>query len=329
MIIQSLHKKNWIIVKGKRYKQILLLTSAFYFISFTLFSQDSIPLAVSASEKNNIEFQEHFFKALSDKATFNYKNAIERLEKCNQLIPNNATVLFELAKNYSKLGRNNEALNYIDAALDNKPNNVWMLTLKVSVLEKLANFDDAITTQQKIAETNPKEKQYLVYLHLKNNDVAAAKTVLTELENAKLLNSRLRAIKSNLYKKKKPKTPPNNTVVKGDEKTLFEQEKSFISLKALLEKLDNENDADLLKYSDEGLTLFPAQPFVYLMNGKALNKNKEYKKALQSLQNGIDFVIDNNKLEAAFYLQMSVAYDGLNDAEKARSFKNKASKMLK
>ncbi|CAM1345756.1 tetratricopeptide repeat protein [Tenacibaculum crassostreae] len=307
---------------------------SFFFLLFSSFinAQDSIPSAVDTNEANNFIFQQHFFKALSEKAIFNYKNAIESLEKCNEVIPNNTAVLFELSKNYEKLGRNPEALNYIDLALNNESSNLWMLEHKVTILRKLADFDKAILTQQKIAETHPKKKQLLVFLHLQNKNVEAAKKVLAELKEAKLLNARLRKIEERLTASKANTTSqpqPKETEANLDAKSLFEKEKSYISLKMLLEKLAVENDADLLKYSEQGLSLFPAQPFVYLMNGKALNNNKKYKKALESLQNGIDFVIDNNEIEAKFYLEMSTAYLGLNDVKKSNSYKDKATKLLK
>ena len=123
------------------------------------------------------------------------------------------------------------------------------------------------------------------------------------------------------------KTPKN--IVNADLRVIFEKEKTFANLKPLLNKLHINTHTDLLKYSEQGLTLFPAQPFIYLMNGKALNNNHQYKKALQSLQNGIDFVIDNTKIEAQFYFEMAKAYQKLNDTKKASFFKNKAEKTLK
>ena len=297
--------------------------------SLFIYSQDSIPATEDITEKKNILFQESFFKALSQKAIFNYKKAIEYLENCNQLVPNNKSVLFELSKNYLKLGRNIEAIEYINLALNKEPDNLWMLTHKVTILRRVANFDEAIITQEKIAKKHPKKKQLLVFLHLQNRDVFAAKRVLSELKEAKLLNSRLRRILEKLNNTQPKATKPIKNNTNTDLRLAFEKEKTYNSLKLLLNELAPNNHADLLKYSEHGLTLFPAQPFVYLMNGKALNNSKQYKKALQSLQNGIDFVIDNNEIEAKFYLEMAKSYKKLNNTKKAKSFTNKASKILK
>ena len=86
----------------------------------------------------------------------------------------------------------------------------------------------------------------------------------------------------------------------------------------------NKNTNVLLSYSNVGLELFPAQAFVYLMNGKALNQNKDFKKAIEQLTNGIDFVIDDTTLEADFYDELAKSYNGLGNSKEAIKNKNKA-----
>ncbi|OCK43573.1 hypothetical protein BA195_02405 [Tenacibaculum soleae] len=308
----------------------MFLSFFLIFYAFICYSQDSIPGVIAINEKNNIDFQENFFKALSQKAVFNHKKAIEYLNNCNEITPDDTAVLFELSKNYLKLGRNIEALEYIDLSLNIEEDNLWMLEHKVAILRRTADFKQAVTVQKQLAKKHPKKKRVLVYLHLQNRDVASAKKVLSELRNAKLLDSRLRRIEERLHNNvaNKVKKAPKN-IVNVDLRVIFEKEKTFANLKPLLNKLHINTHTDLLKYSEQGLTLFPAQPFIYLMNGKALNNNHQYKKALQSLQNGIDFVIDNTKIEAQFYFEMAKAYQKLNDTKKASFFKNKAEKTLK
>ena len=323
MIIQILHNNK----KGQESRNRVFISFFLILYSLFIYSQDSIPTAIGVIEKNDIQFQDDFFKALSQKAIYNYKKAVEYLENCNELIPNNKAVLFELSKNYLKLGRSNESLEYIHLALLKEPTNLWMLEHKVTILRRVANFDDAIVTQEKIAEKHPKKKQLLVFLHLQNRDIAAAKRVLSELKEDKLLNARLRRIGEKINNTEVKKT--KEKIVNTNLRATFEKDKTYNSLKLLLNELTISNHSDLLKYSEQGLMLFPAQPFVYLMNGIALNNNNKHKKALQSLQNGIDFVIDNNEIEAKIYIEMARAYQKLNNSKKALLFKNKASRILK
>ena len=325
MIIQNLHN----IYKAKKLevRNKILLSFFLLLFSFISFSQDSIPANVPVTEKKNLEFQEFFFKALSKKAIRNYQEAIDNLEECNTLIPNNKAVLFELSKNYLLLNKSFEALEYGNLALEKDPDNLWVLEHLVSTHKKDRNYADAIKLQEKIAKNHPKKKQDLVFLHLQNRDFVSAKKTLNELEKEKLLSVRLRRIKVSLEKSrtvKKAKKPLKVNPKNSDIVKRFESDKSFTTLKKLLEKLNIENSPDLIKYSQQGIDLFPAQPFVYLMNGKALNKQKKYKKALESLQNGIDFVIDDPKNEAVFYKEMAVAYQGLGNIKEADKHRKKA-----
>ena len=79
--------------------------------------------------------------------------------------------------------------------------------------------------------------------------------------------------------------------------------------------------------SSEGLSLFPAQPFVYYSNGLALNAKKRYKEALESLENALDYILDENKqLQQQIFRQMAISYQGLGDVKNANKYKNKALK---
>lgn len=304
------------------------LVLSFYFVLCTsyFFAQDSIVPQGNITEKTNLEFQEHFFKAITEKAINNYQNAINSLDECNQLIPNNKAVLFEFSKNYSALKKYPEAIEYAKNALTKDSENIWILEHLVKTYKKNYNFKEAIKVQEKIALKHPKRKMHLVFLHLQNNDKDKAKRILNELEKAKMLNYRLRQIKANLEKVNKPKVvtkKEEKPVVAKNLKELFKNDKSYQSLQKLLTDLDTKNDTDLLEYSEQGMALFPAQPFVYLMNGKALNKQKKHKKAIESLKNGIDFVIDNPTIEAKFFTELIKAYKGIGDTKNAKKYQKK------
>lgn len=325
MIIQSLHKNS--IDERRENRHLIIIVPFFFLLSFfTSFSQDSI-VTSSVKEDKNLQFQEYFFKALSEKAIRHYQKAIDNLDQCNLLLPNNKAVFFELSKNYYFLNKFFEAIEYANKALALDPDNKSILKHLVTVYKKDRNFSDAIKTQEKIVNNHPKEKESLVILHIQNRDYSSAKRVLEELEKANMLTSRLRKIKNNLvfaslYSKKarQPKTSSSNKNLEQE----FQSEKKYETLEKLLLKLENENATKLLKYSQQGLELFPAQPTVYLMKGKALNTLKKYKEALETLQNGIDFVIDDKKLLAKFYKEFGKAYKGLGNKKEADKYFKKA-----
>lgn len=295
---------------------------------FMSFSQDSIPAAKDLSEEKELQFQQFFFKALSEKSITNYDKAIKSLEQCNEILPNNTSVFFEFSKNYLLLNKTFEAKEYIHKALNQKPNDIWMLSHLVDIHKKERDFKSAIEVQQKIVKMDASKRDDLVYLFLQDRDYPKAIDLMNVLESEKGLSRNLRNLKSSLEKRRPSLVEEKKPT---DLKSLVERFKndrsSFSTLRILLEKADKEDKEVLNKYSEEAIALFPAQPFAYLMRGKSLNYQKAHKKALTMLENGIDFVIDNTNLEATFYEEMANAYLGMKNTNKATEFKNRAKKL--
>lgn len=79
--------------------------------------------------------------------------------------------------------------------------------------------------------------------------------------------------------------------------------------------------------SNEALLKYPSQPELYLMNGLSLNKLNRYKEAIEQLSMGVDYIIEDKKMESDFYYQLSVAYQGLNKTKEAKKFADKASQL--
>ncbi len=329
MVIEKQLYKNKIqdFKKRKTNDKLKAFFGFFLMISVLSYAQDSIPTSLGAEEQNNIDFQEHFFKAVTNKSINNFQKAIENLEECNKMIPNNKAVLFELSKNYYSLGRYTEAIEYANNALALDPKNLWIASHLVKLYKSINSLDEAIVTQKNIIKNYPRKKQDLVFLYLRKNDIVSAKSLLVELEKAKLLSPRLRRIKKKLFVVNPLLQEPKKEVVSNQNVELqFKKNKSFTSLKELLVKLDIENNPKLLPYSEEGMSLFPAQPIVYLMHARANNRTKNFQKAIRSLKNGIDFVIDNPNMQADFYNEIIKSYEGLGDTKNVKTYKKKLKK---
>jgi tetratricopeptide (TPR) repeat protein len=97
--------------------KLVLFSFCFAFFSLQAFSQDSIPIAKDSTEEKELNFQQFFFKALSEKSIGNFQKAIENLESCHQILTNNVAVFFEFSKNYLLLQKTQLAKEYIDRAL--------------------------------------------------------------------------------------------------------------------------------------------------------------------------------------------------------------------
>ena len=99
----------------------------------------------------------------------------------------------------------------------------------------------------------------------------------------------------------------------------FEIIKNTLELQVALKHFDK---AD--KLSSTAMELFPAQAVVYLLNGKVKNGLKRYAEAVEALEMGLDYIIDNVALEIEFYQQLYTAHRALGNNAKAEAFANKA-----
>ncbi len=79
--------------------------------------------------------------------------------------------------------------------------------------------------------------------------------------------------------------------------------------------------------SKKGLEIFPAQALLYLLNGVANNGQEKYPEAIDSLEAGLDFILDDPQMEYDFYNQLKLAYTAMNDLKKAKIYAEKASQI--
>lgn len=305
------------------------LFSLFVILSaFKISPQDSIPATKDLSEEKELQFQEYFFKALAEKSITNYQKAIENLEECNQILPNNIAVFFEFSKNYLLLNKTLLANEYIQRAILQAPNNIWMLQHLVAIHKKNQNFKEAIKIQEQIIALDANKKSNLVFLYLQDNAYEKARILLAEIQQEKGLTANLKRIKASL-ESVKPKRDLNSKTVQSLTSLIkeFESSKSFEILQQIFEELEKENNIiELIKFSEKGIALYPAQPLVYLVNGKVLNTQRKFKEALASLLNGIDFVITDD-MEMKFYKQMAIASAGLGNKNDAKKYNERVRKL--
>ncbi|SHG79034.1 tetratricopeptide repeat protein [Winogradskyella jejuensis] len=92
----------------------------------------------------------------------------------------------------------------------------------------------------------------------------------------------------------------------------------------ILIHIDLQQYEDALKQSESALELYPAQPILYLLNGVSnINLNKP-QSAIDSLEMGLDFLVENPKMERDFYIQLSEAYKLTNNNAQSKAFAKKA-----
>ncbi|TWO33945.1 tetratricopeptide repeat protein [Seonamhaeicola sediminis] len=81
------------------------------------------------------------------------------------------------------------------------------------------------------------------------------------------------------------------------------------------------------KKSSEALENYPSQPLLYLINGVSYNQLNKPAEAIEVLEIGLDYIIDDTKMESDFYTQLSKAYTLLGNTTKAKTFIDKAKQL--
>jgi tetratricopeptide (TPR) repeat protein len=284
-------------------------------------------------EQKNINFQTFFFEALQQKAIGNFDKAIYALEACNNLDKENVAVLFELSKNYVFLSKYTEAEYYILKALEIEPSNIYLLRHLKEIKTLQNDYNGAIIIQNKIIQQKPKEESDLVILYIKSGEIENAIALLKKLNENNNLPTNLIPLKESLLQSKSGITKKENISTFKEQpksktevlKENYELKKDYNSLKLILEReLKTKQYLELLEDSEKAIAIYPAQPFIYLMNGVALNSIRKYREAIKILNLGLEYLIDNNELEAQFMEQLSLSYKGLGENKTATSYYKKA-----
>ena len=290
-------------------------------------------------EQQNINFQTFFFEALTQKAIGNFDKAIYALEACHEIDKDNVAVLFELSKNYGFQFKYTEAEYYAQLGLDLDPSNMYLLRHLKEIKTKQNDFKGAIQIQHMIIEKNPEEESDLVILYIKSGEIDQAISLLKKLDEENNIPEGLVALKESLLQENNDLPPARQgqsdsqlaaAPASKSESLLeaFEKDKTFQNLIPLLEtELKRKQFLELLEHSEEGIALFPAQPYIYLMKGSALNQLREYDKAIETLEEGLEYLVDDPGMESQFMEQISLAFKGMGDNKKASEYYNRALEM--
>ena len=411
------------------------------------------------------DFEDSFYESLKQKGIENYDKAIIELEKCLKIQTNNATIYFELGKNYLEQKEYKKAYESFEKATKIDPNNRWFWVGMYDVCYENKEFEKAIPIVLKLIEfkkeykeelvslymntdqydnalelinelndqvgklemreiykaeilqdpkfhsaervnlleqikKNPKEESNyiaLIFLYNKNNQEELAQQIAKKLEleipnsdwakislfklylknndgeNAvKAMNFVLGSMKIDqkikhrifneflLFIKDKPQfdsdlekavsyfdTDKSIEVAKELGKFYHNKknwEKAIRFYEIQLKKIPDELETALLLfecYTEKGnfdviekkvetfIQIYPTQPQFYYYLGLAYNQKGTYKKAKDVLESGLDFVVDNPKLEINFNIQLGEAYNGLGDLKKKEYYFSKAERALK
>ena len=158
----------------------------FYIILFLVLQCNSASLwAQTEPEDIKVEtdkFQDLFYESLLQKGIENYDKAIVALDKAMKYKPNDATVNYELGKNYLALKDYKNAYNAFENAAKIDPKNKWFWAGMYDVCYETKNFTQGITVINKLIEFDLKYKEDLTSLYMGTNQFEKALILIQELD---------------------------------------------------------------------------------------------------------------------------------------------------
>ncbi|MBY0487823.1 MAG: tetratricopeptide repeat protein [Flavobacteriaceae bacterium] len=444
-------------------KKIVLFSFFFgtFFVPAILLAQTEPKDTLALAEN---KFEESFYESLKQKGIQNYDKAVDALEKCQNLQPNNAVVYFELGKNYLAYKKYPQAYENFEKATKIDPTNRWFWNGMYDVTYETQDYNKSIAIVQKLIEFKPDFKEDLVSLYMNTQQFDKALDLINELNETVGKSEKRELYKADILRdtkyqgsekanlidkiKKNPKDEANyialiymysqsnqeekalevakqlekeiptsdwaqvslfkfhlnnndgakaakamNIVFASDkidkkikhrmlnefllftrnnpqydkelEKAIsyFDNDKEVKVAKEIGKFYQSKNDWNnaikyyemhlksanddmdtillllqaytesqqfdkLVKVSEQQMQLFPTQPQLYYYNGLANNQLKNYKKAKDVLESGMDFIIDDVILEINFNLQLGEAFNGLGDMKKKDSYFSRANELI-
>ena len=254
-------------------------------------------------------------------------DAINNLKKRINANPQNENNYLQLIYRYSQTGKAKQAFETAKTLLEIKPESQYAhLALYKFYLEE-RQIDKAVTSMKlvinsKEIEEEAKAKVFKDFLNFteKNPEYKNQLIEATDNVNTNKSEEALSSLGDYYSKSGNPEK-----ALKNYKAALAKNPSDFKLLKAIiLLQIETKHYNEALKQSYEALELYPAQPILYLLNGIANSNLNHHNKAIESLEMGLDFLVENPKMERAFYNQLSKVYKLTNNNKKATTFANKA-----
>ena len=258
---------------------------------------------------------------------------IENLEQGIANNPENEKNYLNLIYIYSDMGDDEQAYNTALQLLEANPGSTLVhLALYKFHLER-EEPEEAVNSMKIVFESEEIDAEskfkvlndFLIFVD--NNpeyeeDLMLVSKMLSERENAPKLYSQL----GQYYMKRGELEDALSFFKAGlaENTEDFQLVKNTIFLQLELEKYKEARDL-----SKEMLEVFPAQPVLFLLQGIALNQLEEYREAIEILTFGLDYLIENPRMEIDFYTQLKMAYKELGEEEKSAEFSRKVEALIK
>ncbi|AWG20808.1 cytochrome C biosynthesis protein [Flavobacterium faecale] len=271
-----------------RYKSILVCWFAVLLCNATLvYAQDTGEYKPTDKDK----FQDYFFEALKQKGIENYDKAIVSLEKCLKLEPQNATVHFELGKNYLAQKNYNNAITSFEKANEIDPTNKWFLVGIYDVNYATKDFVGGIMTINKLIPFDAKFKEDLTSLYMNTSQFDKALALINELNETVGKSDRREAYKIQILSQGKYQSSEIENLLQQIKKAPKE-ESNYVSLIYLYSK--NNDIEKVLQTAKELEKEIPSSVWAQVSLFKYHLENKDGDKAVKAM----NLVLESSKIDS-------------------------------
>lgn len=255
--------------------------------------------------------------------TLNKKSEAEiELKKLIKLNPSEIKYYTYLAEFYMETGQNEKVLVVYQDALKVEPSNP-IIHLALADYYKVINDKENFYKEIKIAFENPdldietKQKILVSYYELSEENPIYQKEANELCEIMLRMHpkaSESHSLKADfLFRDKKIKEARDEYEIAVQlDKGKFGNWNQLMYIESEL----NENKK-LEEHSSEAMELFPNQPTPFFFSGIANIQLKNYQKAVESLNEGVEFVYKDKVLLTQFYYNLGDAYNYLKEYEKS------------
>lgn len=131
----------------------------------------------------NNEFQISYYEALKQKGIENNDKAIQELQNCLKLEPNNAAVYNELGRNYLKLRDYKASYDSFEKATQIDPKNRWYLHGMYDVCYQTKDYNQAVLIVTKLVSFDAGYKEDLTSLYMYTQQFDKALALINELND--------------------------------------------------------------------------------------------------------------------------------------------------
>lgn len=206
-------------------------------ISPSLWAQEPEDTALAPDD-----FQNHYYESLKQKGIENYDKALDELNQCEKIQPNNAVVYFEKGKNYYFMKRYNEAFDQFKKVTEMDDKNRWAWAGMYDVCYDTKDYNRAIAIVQKLIEFKADYKEDLCSLYMMTRQYDKALDLINDLNATVGKSDKRELYKAQILQDAKYQGPEKNDLVDKIKK-FPKDESNYIALIYLYSQSNQEEKA--------------------------------------------------------------------------------------